>query len=215
MPNSYVKQLVSENSQRSFNLLIAVAFLLIVIPFTFIYLLKIKLPLFFYFILFAIARVIYIIAKAYNNLSLRASQGLEAEELVREQLIKLPAPWKFEANVKLKQLGDLDFFVTSPNNHNFAIEVKSHYGVIVSNQNTLKRKVKGQIQEFEKDFLVQTKLESNAMETLTNQSGIIPVLVFTNASLELDSAKINDVYILTIKDLNNFLLNYTTTLITK
>ena len=214
MSNLYNRQIVNQNKDLSFNLLVAVVFLTVIVPFASVFLFKAKLPFFFYLFLFSIARAIYVVAKVYNSFSLKISRSIDAQEKLGKKLTELPSSWRFETNISLPNLGELDFLVFGPGEKIFAIEVKSHFGEVLMVQEKLKRKINDKIISFEKDFIRQVELETKAVKELRGFKEVTSVLLFSNATLDLkDKVKIRDVYILGLNDLNEFLLNYNSALV--
>lgn len=58
---------------------------------------------------------------------IRARGKLVESRAVRS--LSLPSGWKFEANVLLPGLGDIDLLITDPKECKFAVEIKSYNGV--------------------------------------------------------------------------------------
>lgn len=125
----------------------------------------------------------------------KARSGVEAEDLIAVVLKELPGDWNVQANVVLPGCGDADFFIRSPKNRAYVLEVKGHAGKIALDGAELVRRHGGRKKTFEKDFLQQVTAQSVALQSRFCMK-VTPVLVFTRAKLPWQEKTIADVVIL-------------------
>lgn len=134
----------------------------------------------------------------------KARSGVEAEDLIAAVLKELPSDWNVQANLALPGCGDADFFIRSPNNRAYVLEVKGHAGKIAVDGAELVRRHGGRKKAFEKNFLEQVTAQSVALQSRFCMK-ITPVLVFTRAKLPWQQKLIKDVVILGKAHLIDFL----------
>lgn len=139
-------------------------------------------PIWLVFIFLAAARFFYLESKGAREAAIRAEKGGEAEDRVGNLLKELKdLGWQIEKNVLLPREGDVDFLVTAPNLKVFAIDVKSHGGVITEREGTLLRND----QPLERDLLAVIRRQAAIVSSQRNCGQVIPILAFTRARLEL------------------------------
>lgn len=133
-------------------------------------------------IFLAAARFLFLESKGAKEAAVRAEKGSEAEDRVGKMLAELKElGWQIEKNVLLPREGDVDFLVTAPNLKVFAIDVKSHGGVITERDGILLRND----QPLERDLLAVIRRQAAIVSSQRNCGTVAPVLAFTRARLEL------------------------------
>ena len=101
-----------------------------------------------------------------------------------------------EHGIHDRRLGDIDIFLLSPNKRAYTIDVKSHKGQVRSRDGKLYRQY-GQIRySFEKDFLSQAKQQALAMKEQKGLRFVTLIVVFSAASVEINTNPISYVYVL-------------------
>lgn len=144
-------------------------------------------------IFLAAARFLFLESKGATEAALRAEKGGEAEDRVGEMLSALIGQgWSIEKNVLLPREGDIDFLVTSPNQKVFAVDVKSHSGVISDRDGRLSRSDK----ELERDLIAVILRQAGIISSQRNCGRVVPILAFTRARLELSQRTIDGVHVL-------------------
>jgi len=144
-------------------------------------------------IFLAAARFLFLESKGATEAALRAEKGGEAEDRVGEMLSALRGQgWSIEKNVLLPREGDIDFLVTSPNQKVFAVDVKSHSGVISDRDGRLIRRDK----ELERDLIAVILRQAGIISSQRNCGKVVPILAFTRARLELSQRTIDGVHVL-------------------
>ncbi len=137
----------------------------------------------------------------------RAKSGAQGEDQVGEILKMLPQGWEVDKNVPLPSLGDADFFIRSPLNLAFVLEVKSHGGKVSFDGSELIRESRGKSEPFEKDFISQALRQSSALRDKFGMN-VIPVLVFTRARLVCSEKKVAEVHLVEGGELLTFLSSF-------
>ncbi len=155
-------------------------------------------------LILAAARMFMIAANEGRKAKLRAESGGNAEIQVQEHLSRELPGWHMQFNEELGRRGDVDIFLRSPKRNYFAIEVKSHRGVVKSHGDEL---VDAHGQPFEKKFLKQAMDNAIGIKEKENLKFVTPVLVFTRANLQLECHKIKNVIVLPLSDLTEFLIS--------
>ncbi len=144
-------------------------------------------------IFLAAARFLFLESKGATEAAIRAEKGGEAEDRVGEMLSALrDQGWSIEKNVLLPREGDIDFLVTSPNQKVFAVDVKSHSGVISERDGKLIRSDK----ELERDLIAVILRQAGIISSQRNCGRVVPILAFTRARLELSQRTIDGVHVL-------------------
>ncbi|MBX3074363.1 NERD domain-containing protein [Candidatus Obscuribacterales bacterium] len=144
-------------------------------------------------IFLAAARFLFLESKGATEAALRAEKGGEAEDRVGEMLSALIGQgWSIEKNVLLPREGDIDFLVTSPNQKVFAVDVKSHSGVISDRDGRLTRSDK----ELERDLKAVILRQAGIISSQRHCGKVVPILAFTRARLELSQRTIDGVHVL-------------------
>lgn len=143
-----------------------------------------------------------------KNISNRI-RGEDAEEQVTEKLEDLPNDFIILPNLVIGNKGNIDNVVIGPTGI-WTIEVKSHSGQITFDGVELRRD--GEL--FETNFLKQAWAESYSIKDVLEQDlkykfTIQPVIVFSdpNATLKFGLKKINGIYVIGDKWLNNLIKN--------
>ncbi len=152
----------------------------------------------------AAARILRLAADEGEIASRRAESGGKAEIQVQEHLSRELPGWHMQCNEELGMRGDVDIFLRSPKRNYFAIEVKSHRGLVKSHGDEL---VDAHGQPFEKKFLKQAMDNAIGIKEKENLKFVTPVLVFTRANLQLECHKIKNVIVLPLSDLTEFLIS--------
>lgn len=149
-------------------------------------------PIWMVCIFLAAARFLYLEFKSTKDAAVRAEKGGQAEDRVGEMLSPLKqSGWQIEQNVILPREGDVDFLVTSPNRTVFAIDVKSHAGVITEKDQQLVRDDK----ELERDFIAIMRRQAAIVSSLRSCGTVIPIIAFTRARLSLSDKPVDGVYV--------------------
>jgi hypothetical protein len=170
---------------------------------------KIVLPLWAYVLYLLFPRLVYLIAKEARTDAAKAEKGAKAEEHVGGLLQFLERrDWKVQRNVKVDKIGDIDFFLTSPEGNHYVVEVKSHSGAVCFDGKLLHRLDGADVQHFEKDFLWQVMRQAITLRDLHHLNFVVPILVFTNADLKLDERKLRHVNVLHSDELIGYLEKY-------
>lgn len=125
-----------------------------------------------------------------------AHQGATAEVAIAQLLKPLQEDgWQFKYGVPLPHpQGDVDILGRSPRGNIFAIDVKSHAGTVIFEDNRLRRVYRQQAYEFEKDFLSAAMRQALTIREQGRFRFVTPVLAFSNAELNLSQAKLRGVY---------------------
>ncbi len=149
-------------------------------------------PLWIVCIFLAVARFLYLEFKSMKQLAARAEKGGRAEDLVADVLSALKeSGWKIEQNVLLPRAGDVDFVVTSPNQMIFAIDVKSHAGIITERDRQLLRDDKA----LEIDLVGNVRRQAVLLSSHRGCGTVVPVIAFTRAKLSLPDESVDGVYV--------------------
>jgi hypothetical protein len=163
---------------------------LCVLPFGLWIAFKIVLPIWAYVLYLLFPRLVYLIAKETRADAHKAEKGAKAEDQVYQLLKTLESKgWAIERNVRIDKIGDIDFFLTSPEKKYFVVEVKSHSGVVCFDGKLLHRLDDSCVHHFEKDFLWQVMRQAITLRELHHLSFVVPILVFTEAQLKLNDCK--------------------------
>ncbi|MGB3191545.1 MAG: nuclease-related domain-containing protein [Limnoraphis sp.] len=133
----------------------------------------------------------------------QALQGAKAEQEVAVILRILTAKnWQVEYNLPLKRWGDADVVLCSPRGNWYVIDVKSHRGRIVRENNQLKRAKGDNIYDFyEGDLLSKVRGQASEVARLKQVKWVIPMLCFTQAKVVFSKNNINGVYVVEKIDL--------------
>ncbi|MEM6453414.1 MAG: nuclease-related domain-containing protein [Cyanobacteria bacterium P01_D01_bin.105] len=136
-----------------------------------------------------------------------ADQGAQGEEDVAKAIASLrTGGWTIEYGLRLgKGLGDADIVCLSPQNRAYVIDVKSHRGTVVAEEQKLYRLMGAQKYPFEKDFLKQVMKQAFQVKQQKQLKFVTPILAFSNAKVTL-KGKIQGVYVVE-KSRLSYLLN--------
>ncbi|MBF2000613.1 MAG: NERD domain-containing protein [Synechococcales cyanobacterium M58_A2018_015] len=127
-----------------------------------------------------------------------ADQGAQGEEKVASELSCLQdSGWTIEHGIKVPRWGDVDHVCRSPQGRIYAIDTKSHKGIVFRNPNgTLERKIGGKIMAFEKDFLTAVKGQATQIKQQKRVTFVTPILVFSEAKVNVGSdPRVQGVYV--------------------
>ncbi len=127
----------------------------------------------------------------------RAEQGAQGEEDVAETLsILVQSGWQIEYGMRLgNRLGDADIVCLSPQGKAYVVDVKSHRGTVVTDQQRLYRLVGPKKYPFEKDFLQQVMKQAFQVKQQKALKFVTPVIAFSDAKVSVPSGKIRHVYV--------------------
>lgn len=173
--------------------------------------LDVSFPWWSYCFFLAGARLAYLKLRDDWNESKRYESGADGEDRVWDVLQTLPQNWHIERNIRAVGLGDIDFFVKSPEGRAFTIDAKAHGGKVTESGGILKRVIRGKEKEFEKDLLSQATRQAIYMHNNRHPGFVTAILVFTKAKVTLQDRFVRNVHILELGELKDF-LSYTTNL---
>jgi hypothetical protein len=186
------KELAVRRHQKATLMRIA-SIVSLIIPIAMIVSAGMQTPFWLVCIFLAAARYFYLESKGARDAAVRAQKGGEAEDRVGELLTELKKRgWQIEKNVILPREGDVDFLVTAPNFKVFAVDVKSHGGVITQRDGRLLRND----QELELDLIAVVRRQAAIVSSQRNCGKVVAVLAFTRAKLELDNETVDGVYVI-------------------
>jgi hypothetical protein len=139
-----------------------------------------------------------------------ATQGAEGEEKVSQILEPLKNQgWVIEYNIPLKNWGDADAFLASPQGNYFVIDTKTNKGSLFFNGSVLKLRYGQNIYDFrdKKDVLKAVRGQAASLKDMKELKFVQPILCFTQANLEEinQKEKINGVYVVSAQNLVEFL----------
>jgi Nuclease-related domain len=135
----------------------------------------------------------------------RADQGAAAEEHVGKILSRLPRSWKVEYNVRDRSVGDIDAVVLAPDGRAWAIDTKSHAGEVLVDNQGLYRRLGTKTLRFDGDFLAKSKKQAKVAKDYLRVRWVEPVLCFTRATVNFRNRKVDGVYVVTARELIDFL----------
>ncbi|MBD2102814.1 nuclease-related domain-containing protein [Leptolyngbya sp. FACHB-261] len=114
----------------------------------------------------------------------RADQGARGEEAVALVLDTLRTKgWTVEYGLRVKGVGDVDAFLQSPRGNAYVVEVKSHGGQVLSDGQSLYRRLRSGHQPFEKDFLNQAMQQALTLKREKQLRFVTPLVVFSRATV--------------------------------
>lgn len=174
----------------------------LIVQFTF----DIDFPWWSYCFFLAGARLAYCQLRDDLISSRRYESGADGEDRVWRVLETLPENWHIERNVRAVGLGDIDFFVKSPEGKAFTIEAKAHKGEVIESGGFLKRRRRGKEEHFEKDILHQSRKQACYMHNNRHPGFVTALLVFTRAKVRLQDRCIKNVHVLEVGELTGFLM---------
>ncbi|MBX9667319.1 MAG: NERD domain-containing protein [Candidatus Obscuribacterales bacterium] len=185
------KELAVRRHRKS-RLLWLASIVAVLIPIGFFVSAGFRTPLWIVCIFLALARFLYLEFKSMKQAAARAEKGGQAEDRVGEVLSELKASgWRIEQNVLLQRAGDVDFVVTSPNQMVFAIDVKSHAGIITEQDRQLLRDEK----PLDNDFIGNVRRQAVLVSSQRSCGIVVPVIVFTRAKLSLSDQTVDGVHV--------------------
>lgn len=156
--------------------------------------------------LLAAARAFQVASNTEIDAAKRAESGVVGEDETARELLKLcSGGWTTRRNVDATYLGDIDFLVSSPLGRQFVIEVKSHKGIILRDEDGLFRRVGYKMYPLERDPLKATLRQAEYVREELNGTDVVPVLCFTRAEIGLNSRDIDGVHIVRLDELLAFL----------
>lgn len=125
-----------------------------------------------------------------------ADQGARAEEDAAQLVEPLRSGgWQIEYGVRDRRVGDVDIFLRSPKGNAYTVDVKSHRGTVFVQDGALLRRFGESQYPFEKDFLRQAKQQAVAMQKQSGATFVTPMILFSNAWLEIPPKPIAGVYV--------------------
>jgi hypothetical protein len=127
----------------------------------------------------------------------RADQGAKGEEDVATTLTPLASEgWQIEYGMRLgNRLGDADIVCISPQGKAYVIDVKSHRGTVINEQQQLYRRIGQKKYPFEKDFLKQAMKQALQVKKQKGLKFVTPIVAFSEAQVSVPSGKIQHVYV--------------------
>lgn len=135
-----------------------------------------------------------------------ADQGAEGERAIARIVSPLEQQgWTIEYGIRDRRVGDIDLYLRSPKGRHFSIDVKSHRCKVVATGEQLLRVWKNQRRPFEKDFLKQAKRQALVIQSLKDAHYVMPMVVFSNASVEVEDNQVAGVYVVSAKRLISLL----------
>lgn len=137
----------------------------------------------------------------------RADQGAKGEEIIGRELSILKSEgWQFEYGMRLEnRLGDADIVCLSPQGRAYIVDVKSHRGKVITDNQMLSRRVGRKTYSFEKDFISQTMKQALQVRKQKKLNFVTPVLAFSSAEVSLPSNKLRNVYVVERAQLTSLL----------
>ena len=143
------------------------------------------LQLFVLLVFAGISIYLYLYAKKKAIEGVNFFHGRKGEYAIFYELNKLSRDFHILQGIEFKLIGNIDFVVISSNKI-FAVEVKSHKGVIDLKEGRLVRYGK----PFEKDFLKQVKHQALSLhkfikEKINEDIYVAPIIVFSNSKARL------------------------------
>lgn len=194
VPYKGPKELALRRHRKALLLRIA-SIVALLIPIGFFLTAGFQTPIWMVCIFLAAARFLYLEFRSTKEAAVRAEKGGQAEDRVGELLSPLKeSGWQIEKNVLLPSEGDMDFVVTSPNRKVFAIDVKSHGGVITERDQQLVREDKA----LERDFIAIIRRQAAIISSLRNCGQVVPIIAFTRARLSLSDETVDGVYVIRV-----------------
>lgn len=191
------KELAQRRHRKALLLRVA-SIVSLIIPIGFFLTNGFQTPIWMVCIFLAAARFLYLEFKSTKEAAVRAEKGGQAEDRVGELLHPLKdSGWQIEKNVLLPREGDVDFVVTSPKGKVFAIDVKSHGGVITERDGELLRDDKA----LERDFISIMRRQAAIVSSQRNCGQVVPVIAFTRARLALADKTIDGVIVIRVAQL--------------
>ncbi len=185
------KELAVQRHRKS-RLLRMASIVAVLIPICFLVSTGFHTPIWIVCLFLALARFLYLEFRSMRQAALRAEKGGRAEDRVADLLSEFrDSGWKIEQNVLLPREGDVDFVVTSPNQIVFAIDVKSHAGIITENDRQLLRDDK----PLDKDVIASVRRQAALVSSQKGCGIVVPVIAFTRAKLSLSNETVDGVYV--------------------
>lgn len=202
-PGGYVRSRAKQRRLRKELILLPIAFFVLA-PFLVSFLFQVDVGIFVYLACLLAAGWLFFCRKKLEVSASKADKGASAEEKVSQLLSPLQQQgWQIENNLKLpNRRSDIDFFVISPQNKAFAIEVKGHSGrgQIVFDGNELKillRDFTTKSFPENKDFLKQARSNARAIKEHRKLRWVEAVIVFTKSkvSIQTPDHRVLNVYV--------------------
>lgn len=126
-----------------------------------------------------------------------ADQGARGEEKMAEVMTDLEQEgWDIEYGMPLgKRLGDADIVCISPQKKAYVIDVKSHRGEVVTDGETLSRRMGKESYSFEKNFLRKSMQQAFQVKKQRKLKFVTPILAFSEAQVSVPPGKVKGVYV--------------------
>ena len=149
---------------------------------------------------FSLAGIFAFQAKKSFREAKNVDQGIAGEATIAEALKILETRgWKIERNLPIRSVGDIDFFLISPRRKSYVLDAKSHRGLVFFQQK-LQRRMGKKIHSFEKDFIAQMMKQVYAVKDLKKLTWVTPLLVFSQARLDILDRCIEGVYLAEVSE---------------
>ncbi len=126
-----------------------------------------------------------------------ADQGAKGEEKMAEVMTTLEQEgWDIEYGMPLgKRLGDADIVCISPQQKAYVVDVKSHRGEVVTDGETLSRRMGKESYSFEKNFLRKSMQQAFQVKKQRKLKFVTPILAFSEAQVSVPPGKVKGVYV--------------------
>jgi hypothetical protein len=142
----------------------------------------------------------------------RLKKGLEGEAQVYQTLLPLQDEgWKFELNLQMREVGDIDVFATSPHNNHFVIDAKNIAGdkVIDVEGIVLRRSGKSSVDKVPHGdrLLKKVKRQALVLKKHRHLPWVHALICFTQPTLTILSSQqpVNGVYVTELTNLVTWL----------
>ncbi|MDY7020986.1 MAG: nuclease-related domain-containing protein [Cyanobacteriota bacterium] len=141
--------------------------------------------------------------KYWMRRSEQALVGAKAEQEVAVILSALSSNyWQIEYNFPLKRWGDADVVLCSPQKNWYVVDVKSHKGKMINQDERLKRMKGRRIYDFsEGDLLSKVRGQAADVARLKQAKWVTAILCFTQAQVKIPQNQMGGVYIVEKIDL--------------
>ena len=132
-----------------------------------------------------------------------AQRGARAETEVAALLDALKyRGWEIEYNLPIKQWGDADVVLHSPEDNWYVIDVKSHSGTKVYEGGRLRKRYGRNTYDFQEgDLIRKVKGQAKEVRNLKRVGWVSPILCFTTGDIDISCNVVSGVYVVNAKDL--------------
>lgn len=104
-----------------------------------------------------------------------------------------------------RSVGDIDAVVLAPDGRAWAIDTKSHAREVLVDNQGLYRCLGTKTLRFDGDFLAKSRKQAKVAKDYLHVRWVEPVLCFTRANINFRNRKVNGVYVVTARELIDFL----------